>query len=160
MTTEFYDLDNNYQLHPSGRFFYKTYPAGMQYDSADTFCSGSTNFAFTAKAYLPLPLSDEENKLISEIMPGKNIWLALSSYTDSKWQGPLANGYTSYTTYRTPENTIGEKITYTNWRNGDPVPRQVAAGEYGNAVIMSGSDGKWEMVEATEYHHVVCIFRI
>ena len=33
-------------------------------------------------------------------------------------------------------------------------------GDSGNAVIMSGSDGKWDMVEANEYHHVVCIFRI
>ena len=132
LTTEFYDLDKNYQLHPSGRFFYKSHSIGKQYREAATICAGSNNFAFTGEAYLPLPLSDEENKLISEIMPGKNIWLALwgpSPGTDYKWSGPSADGYTSYTTYRTPENTTGRKITYTNWRNGTvPVPREIDNG--------------------------------
>ena len=160
LTNEFYGLPGYYKLHSSRRFFYRESLEPMVKVDAYLFCKEHVDRrpTWTSKAYLPLPLSDEENEFIRKIVPGKSLWIAMSSgqkfYSElDYWFGPSEWGYSI-------QLNIGPDFpyAYTNWRSGDGVPAGLS-GNHKTETIMSPADGKWLAADQDEKHYAVCIFR-
>ena len=170
VTPEFYGLtsvfeSSKWQLHTSGNFFYlvpnfSAFQDSITYDNAYDFCEENGN------AKLPVPQSDEENEQIAQLLPGKTIWLGVSS-------GAQSTGYENYWTSDYEVEPWGEtsrepsslmkftyELTYTNWRSGDGLPAGLSGNDNTNAVI-DPSDGAdtWVTADADELHNVVCIYK-
>ena len=141
ISKEFYGLLSQFQLHSSKRFFFIVENDAKSYFNANYFCESKG-------ATLAVPISDEENDDIAQLLPGKNIWLGVSGYTTTFWSG----------TYWTSNLN---NLMYSNWRGGDGSPNEVSGNGKSNAFI-SQSDGtnEWITASENEEHYIVCIFRI
>ena len=148
---EFYGLVNEgFQLHSSKRFYYFVENDAKNYYDAYGICENN-------RATLPVPISAEENEDIAQLLPGKNIWLDITAYSNEFWWG-------NYWSTSAPSDIV----TYSNWRNGEGGPVEcenevnVLCEREKNFAFMSSSDGTNEWITAGELekHYVVCIFRI
>ena len=158
LTNEFYGLPTYYKLHSSRRFFYRESSLPLSVYNAQRFCEDHVGRlpTWTSKAYLPLPLSEEENEFIREIVPGKSLWIAMHWMENDYWSGPSEWGYNAKFQTKSTEGIFELRTVYTNWRSGDGV----LEGLSGNRrAIISPSDGKWLAAGAYEEHYAVCIFR-
>ena len=118
---------------------------------------GASSKCDNNRATLPVPISAEENEDIAQLLPGKNIWLDITAYSNEFWWG-------SYWSTTAPSDIV----TYSNWRNGEGGAVEceneinVLCEREKSFAFMSSSDGTNEWITAGELekHYVVCIFRI
>ena len=119
---------------------------------------------------LPIPLSQEENDQIAQLMDGKNIWLGIQprksdriyyrvsenedlisyTYPDHWSVGHEAWGVASY---------MDGEMDFTNWRSDDMGKPDLSSGTQKMGAIISGTDKKWETRDENEKHYAMCIFR-
>ena len=106
---------------------------------------------------LPIPLSQEENDQIAQLMGGLNIWLGIeprkSDYPDYPDHWAAGYGVWGVASYYDGE------MDFTNWRSDDMGKPDLSSGTQKMGAIISGTDKKWETRDENEKHYAMCIFR-
>ena len=167
---EFYGLPLSFTLHPSRRFFYRlNWTPKTLYDAGDSCIDGRYDGSndgsyesydqFDEERFLgtpPIPLSQEENDQIAELMDGLNIWLGIwpSSHDDPD----IPDHWTAHFEAWGVPKTDG-KMDFTNWRSDDMAKPDLSSGTQKIGAIISGTDRKWETRDENEMHYSMCIFR-
>ena len=119
---------------------------------------------------LPIPLSQEENDQIAQLMDGKNIWLGIQPRkSDRIFYRVSENG--DLISYTYPDHwSVGYgvwgvasyfdgEMDFTNWRSDDMGKPDLSSGTQKMGAIISGTDKKWETRDENEKHYAMCIFR-